>query len=282
MGGRIWVESQVGVGSVFYFTAGFQVQANQPQGEKPPVVFALVEESKALAPGFRVLLADDSEDNRYLILSYLKAAQVHVDTAENGEIAVRMFRENHYDVVLMDVEMPVMDGYQAVGEIRRIEKESGATATPVMALTAHAFADMVVRGREAGFTTILTKPIRKVTLLEALVQYEPKGKKGAPVPAEQNVVEVEKGMEDVVPGYIEKRRAEVPVYGEALARDDFESIRKLAHKMKGTGSGYGFPMLTELGSAIEKAAIQKEAAQIKEYLERFALYLESIQLKYIS
>ena len=59
-------------------------------------------------------------------------------------------------------------GYEAVGEIRRIEKETGAPPTPVLALTAHAFADMKVKGNAAGFTELLTKPIRRVTLLEAL------------------------------------------------------------------------------------------------------------------
>jgi HPt (histidine-containing phosphotransfer) domain-containing protein len=151
----------------------------------------------------------------------------------------------------------------------------------VLALTAHAFADMAVRGRQAGFTAILTKPIRKVTLLEALVQYSP-ANTGADTASgtNANVVEVEQGMEDVVPGYLAKRRAEVAVYNEALARDDFDAIRKLAHKMKGTGSGYGFPVLTELGGTIEKAAIEKKAGQIRECLNRFALYLESVELKY--
>jgi CheY-like chemotaxis protein len=188
----------------------------------------------------------------------------------------------------MDVEMPVMDGYQATAEIRRFERsfrnDTGSPATPVLALTAHAFAKMAVKGIEAGFTAVLTKPIRKVTLLEALVEHGP-GKSGARITGAmeqaKNVVPVEEGMEDVVPGYLEKRRREVPVYAEALERDDFEAIRQLAHKMKGTGSGYGFPVLTELGGLMEKAAMDNHSAQIREFLDRLALYLESVELKYI-
>jgi CheY-like chemotaxis protein len=283
MDGRIWVESQVGVGSVFYFTAGFQVQANQSVKEKKTMATAPIADLEAQVGGLRILLADDADDNRYLIRAYLKDSHVQIEIAENGEVAARMFREGHYDVVLMDVEMPVMDGYRATAAIRRFEKETGAPATPVLALTAHAFAEMAVRGKESGFTALLTKPIRKVTLLEALVEHAPESRAPAstPVSAQAVVIQVEEGMEDVVPGYLVKRRADVPVYAEALARGDFESIRQLAHKMKGTGSGYGFPVLTELGGTLERAAMEKDAALIRESLNRLAPYLDSIELKYI-
>jgi signal transduction histidine kinase/DNA-binding response OmpR family regulator len=279
MDGRIWVESQVGVGSVFFFTAGFQVQANQSVKEKKTTAAAPIEDLEAQISGLRILLADDSDDNRYLIRSYLKRSHVEIAIAENGEIAARMFRDGHYDVVLMDVEMPVMDGYQATAAIRRFEKEAGTPATPVLALTAHAFAEMAVRGLEAGFTALLTKPIRKATLLEALAEYAPEGRAAAAPKAV--VIQVEEGMEDVVPGYLAKRRADVFVYTEALAKDDFESIRQLAHKMKGTGTGYGFPVLTELGGTLEEAAMAKDSARIRESLNRLAPYLDSIELKYV-
>jgi len=283
MGGRIWVESQVGIGSVFYFTAGFQVREEKPEREPSDKIQPVrpMEDLEALVSGLRILLADDSEDNRYLICSYLKRSQVLVDIAEDGAVAARLFREGQYDVILMDVEMPVMDGYQATAEIRRWEKETGASATPVLALTAHAFAEMAVRGREAGFTALLTKPIRKITLLEALLQHAPKNTGARITSAPRIVVAVEEGMEDVVPGYLEKRRGEVAVYAAALAQNDFDSIRNMAHKMKGTGSGYGFPVLTELGGAMEKAALNKDATQLRESLNRLAVYIESIDLKYI-
>jgi CheY-like chemotaxis protein len=230
--------------------------------------------------GARILLADDSEDNRYLILSYLKHSQAAIDIAGNGEIAVRKFKAGKYDVVLMDVEMPVMDGTQATKEIRRHEAETGVEPTPVLALTAHAFADMAARGIKAGFTAVLTKPIRKATLLEALAAHTPNRSIESLSGGPRTLVAIEPGMEDVVPAYLAKRRADIALYRDALAASDFESIKKLAHKMKGTGSGYGFPALTDFGAALEKSAIACDALRLAESLAELAVYLESIELQY--
>jgi HPt (histidine-containing phosphotransfer) domain-containing protein len=89
-------------------------------------------------------------------------------------------------------------------------------------------------------------------------------------------------MEDVVPGYLEKRRADVGVYRQALDARDFDAIKKLAHKMKGTGAGYGFPRLTELGAELERAAMRSDAGVIRENLEEFASYVEKVELEYVS
>ena len=219
MDGRIWVESQAGAGSTFFFTAGFgpaEAQADESRA-RPPRLARAAEDIESQLTGLRILLADDSEDNRYLIGSYLKHAQTLIDIAENGEAAVRLFRADRYDVVLMDVEMPIMDGYAATREIRRLETESALQPIPVLALTAHAFAEMAVHSRDAGFTELLTKPIRKATLLEALARNAPGDiPRTAPRTHERHSIQVEEGMEDVVPAYLEKRRAEIAVYAGAL------------------------------------------------------------------
>lgn len=115
-----------------------------------------------------ILIADDSADNQILIRSYLKQSGYKLETAETGKVAVEMHRAKHYDLVLMDVQMPVMDGHTATRTIREWEKTSNRKPTPIIALTAHAFQEEIQRSMAAGCSDHLTKPIRKDTLLDAI------------------------------------------------------------------------------------------------------------------
>jgi len=115
-----------------------------------------------------ILLVEDSADNRLLIQSFLKKTAYQIDIAENGEIAVNKFTSGKYDLVLMDMQMPVMDGYTATKEIRKWEAKEKVEATPIVALTAYATKDEEKKSLDAGCNDHLTKPIKKVKLLEAL------------------------------------------------------------------------------------------------------------------
>ncbi|MGA7903960.1 MAG: PAS domain S-box protein, partial [Terrimicrobiaceae bacterium] len=123
------------------------------------------------ARGLRILLAEDSLDNVLLIQSYLKPSGYSVDLAGNGEVALRKFISGTYDVVLMDVQMPVMDGYSATRRIRQWEGENRARPVPILALTAHALPEEVQKSLDAGCTAHLTKPVRKATLLHAIEEH---------------------------------------------------------------------------------------------------------------
>ncbi len=125
---------------------------------------AAPEELRAL----HILLVEDSQDNRLLIQSFLKKTPYKIDIAENGEIAVDKFTSGKYDLVLMDMQMPVMDGYTATKEIRKWEAKEKVEATPIVALTAYATKDEEQKSLDAGCNAHLTKPIKKVKLLEAL------------------------------------------------------------------------------------------------------------------
>ena len=189
--------------------------------------------------------------------------------AENGAIAVELFRRNPYDVVLMDGEMPVKDGYTATREIR--ELESGRNI-PILAFTAHAFADMAAKVAEDGFTDLLTKPVRRVELLEALARY---GKSNGP----RIRVVVEPDLRDLVPGYLEKRRAEVADFRREAAAGNLEGVRAMGHKIRGTGGGYGFPFLTEIGAKIELAARDGRADELKTLIDELAEYLAKLDIE---
>jgi two-component system sensor histidine kinase/response regulator len=121
----------------------------------------------------RILLVDDSADNRLLVQAYLKATPCQLDLAENGEMAVERFKAGRYDVVLMDIQMPVMDGYAATRNIRAWESQSGLEPIPIIALTAFALKEEVQKSLEAGCNAHLSKPIKKAVLLEAITKMCP-------------------------------------------------------------------------------------------------------------
>lgn len=122
-------------------------------------------------PPLAILLVEDLEDNRKLIALFLKGTPYQLDVAENGAIAVEKFQAGRYDLVLMDIQMPVMDGYQATSAIRAWEQSQKRDVTPIIALTAHAFKEDFDKSQDAGCNAHLTKPIRKKTLLEAIRQH---------------------------------------------------------------------------------------------------------------
>jgi signal transduction histidine kinase/DNA-binding response OmpR family regulator len=292
MGGRLWLESKVGVGSTFFFTARTGVQESQAErGEKK--LQKPTEELERRIAGMRILVADDSEDNRFLVKAYLNGIECSLDFAENGAEAVELFRRNRYDIVLMDGEMPVMDGITAVREIRRIESGNplhgeATRSTPIFAFTAHAFADRAALAFDAGYTRMLTKPLRRVTLLESLAKYgrtpEPRGAMAAGadddgherIVLETNMVEpnmVESNIRDAVPGYLEKRRLDLASCRRALAAGNLTLIAGIGHKIRGTGAGYGFPLLTEIGGRMEAAARHGNTDELKVAIDELASWL---------
>jgi PAS domain S-box-containing protein len=119
----------------------------------------------------RILLVEDSADNRALVLAYLRGTSYQVDVAENGQEAVEKFTHGKYELVLMDVQMPVMDGHAATRAIREWERAAGVAPTPIVALTAHAFKEDAERSIASGCSAHLIKPIKKSMLLETAAHY---------------------------------------------------------------------------------------------------------------
>lgn len=126
--------------------------------------------SSKLVNSSRILIVDDSEENRELMLALLKSLPYAIDFAENGDIAVKMAKEIHYDLILMDVQMPVLDGYQATRIIRDHENSLKLAHTPIVALTANALdpAQELKKSVAAGCDDHLTKPILKNTLFSTI------------------------------------------------------------------------------------------------------------------
>jgi len=119
----------------------------------------------------KILLVDDNPDNRLLVKAFLKKLPYRIDEAENGQVAVEKFQQSEYDLVLMDVQMPVMDGHQATKIIRSWESESGQPGTPIVSLTAHAIKEEIDKCMEAGCNAHISKPVKKATLIDTIQSY---------------------------------------------------------------------------------------------------------------
>ncbi len=124
----------------------------------------------------RILVVDDSPDNRFLMTSFLESPVYEVETAENGEVGVAKFRRNEFDLVLMDLQMPVMDGGAATRAIRQWEQERGAERpTPIIALTASGVTGEELSNLTDGWTAHLSKPITKKTLIRMVDSHRSTG-----------------------------------------------------------------------------------------------------------
>jgi CheY-like chemotaxis protein len=139
----------------------------------------LAPSSLVLQRPLNILLADDSPDNRALIEAYLKKTPYLLEQVENGQEAIDKFIARQFDLVLMDIQMPVVDGYEATVTIRAWELENSRRRTPIIALTASALEEAVKRTKAAGCDAHVTKPVKKATLLAAIrtaVEAEPADK----------------------------------------------------------------------------------------------------------
>jgi PAS domain S-box-containing protein len=169
MGGKIWVESAEGIGSTVYFTVNMGVQQNtlsseQHKQQKADVINQAVEQLR----GARILLVEDNEFNQVLALHVLSSNGLTPTLAKNGQQALEILGSQDFDGVLMDCQMPVMDGYVATQEIR---KQAKYRDLPVLAMTANAMAGDQEKALEAGMNAHIAKPFTRDVLFTAMAQW---------------------------------------------------------------------------------------------------------------
>tara|TARA_R110002124_G_C8953060_1_gene513452 strand:+ start:242 stop:2347 length:2106 start_codon:yes stop_codon:yes gene_type:complete len=165
MGGRMTVRSIPGRGSAFF--AYFPLERVPGECEAPtpdPIDPVTVPGNSSL----KILFADDHEVNRHVVAMILEPLDIELTAVENSALAVEAASAGHFDLILMDVQMPVMDGLSATRRIRQLERDAGLPPIPIISLTANAMPDDVVKSLDAGSDLHLAKPIRPDTLLEAI------------------------------------------------------------------------------------------------------------------
>jgi PAS domain S-box-containing protein len=277
MGGRIWVESRVGEGSVFAFAVPFEICAAANRPPAAPVGTG----PEAPLPALCILLAEDSPDNCLITMAYLKDTPYRVEIAETGAIAFKKFIAGHYDLVLMDRQMPIMDGLTATRTIRAWEQANDRPPTPIIALTASALKGDREMCLAAGCTAFLTKPIKQEVLLQAIKERSivaPPSSKEESSRLDTILVHAEPKLADLIPVFLQNCRKNVIAMLDALDRGDFETVEILGHGMRGAGGSYGFQAITDIGAALEQAAESADTDASRKWVGELSRYLDRVEI----
>ena len=275
MGGRIWVESKVGKGSVFAFAVPLEVSVEGHLLQASPVG------ANAEAPmlPLRILMAEDSPDNCTIISAYLEGTPYQIEIAENGAIAVDMFMVGNYDLVLMDRQMPVMDGLTATRMIRSWELANSRPPTPILALTASALKGDREMCLAAGCTAFLTKPIRQTVLLRAIKDQSSlaPGTAGRTSGAVDRMpLSLSSRIAERAPVFLQNCRKNVAAMEQALARGDLQTVESLGHGMRGAGGMFGFPEITDIGAALQEAGESADFAGARKWVDALSACLDRL------
>lgn len=273
LGGDISLESTPGAGSCFTLTVD-----TGPLDDTAFVDSCVPRQANLLeAPGEaagrlsgKVLIVEDNEDNQRLISMYARKAGAETTVAANGEAALERALGGDFDLVLMDMQMPVMDGVEATRALR----DRGYRG-PIVALTANAMKEAVEQCRAAGCDHFLTKPIVREEFFAALERYLAPGAQSEPPETAlvSTLLDEDPSFGDLVAGFVAAFPAQVEHIRDALRVHDWAELRFLLHDLKSVGGGYGFPAVTDVAAGMEAALERGEHTEVAKLLGS----LESLQ-----
>lgn len=266
-GGMIGVTSVAGEGSTFWFELPVTVIEADASRSEPQCAAADIETLKQA----RVLLVEDNKINQKLLTSFLQRMGVEVELASNGQIAVDMFRPGAYDLILMDVAMPVMDGLQATHIIHNSWPES--ERPPIALLTAHVMETIEKEGKSVGVERVLSKPIAYDELQKAVAELLKS--KASSASAEHGSDQARLAVfdlmtadaaeslqltlpEDQITGFLTDfvldARDKLETMNAHMTAHDLSGVAGAAHSLKGAAGLLGFAEISELAGHIEGAA----------------------------
>lgn len=232
--------------------------------------------------GVRLLIVEDNELNQKIMVKMLHKYGLSCDVAQNGEVAVDSYMKNQYDLILMDCQMPIMDGFATTAEIRRLEKEFEKPRTTIVALTANTLSSIINECKNAGMDDYIAKPINFTKLFEKIDKYvkileQKKQLANAPeinltktalsrsevISAINSDLEIdEKDADDLIDNFIKASKKQVEELKEALENDDFEKIVQIAHSLKGASGTLRIDRIFDLSSKICDLARKHLASEI--------------------
>lgn len=283
MGGEIWLESEVNVGSTFFVSLPLK------DTDLTPISVSMASNARnaidtSSLDSLTLLLVEDIATNRKIIRHFLQGTGMHIIEAVNGQEALDTYIQNNcmFDVILMDQEMPIMDGLQATTAIRSYEQENGVEPTPIIALSAHAFNQYKDELLNAGCNAFLSKPVKKNDLLTAL---ENEISIISPEPAEEEasaiVVNIDQDLADLIPEFLQELDEEMRNMQQAIIDADYEKLTRLAHGYKGASGNYEVKELFNLYLKLENAAKAQNQAKCQMHFDDAAHFLKKMKINYV-
>ncbi len=273
MGGTIGVDSVPDGGSTFWFTVALAPAAAEVAPEAPYEA----PHTGAVVPPLRLLVAEDNLVNQEVAVGILRRRGHQVDVVADGQAAVEAVRARSYDVVLMDLHMPGLDGIEATRMIRGLFGEKGDV--PIIALSASAFRDAMERALAAGMNDHLTKRIDPATLDAALARHTRRTDAGTSPPPLAAAVDEEHlrlllgalgpaKVQELLNALPEHARPHRQQMKEAQAQGDLAALRTAAHALTGMAASLGLTALAELTGAIEEACLDGQPERVAPLCDR--------------
>ena len=276
LGGTISITSELGKGSCFTAT----IDAGSPGkdvfvSEMTTDSFNHPETNEHIKLQGQVLLAEDNPDNQRFIAMLLTRMGATVTIAENGGQAVEKALEHDFDLILMDMQMPVMDGLQAT----RLLREKGY-AKPIVALTANAFSSDIESCLEAGCNEFLSKPIDQLKFSETLSHYlaSHSDDRLEITPLLSSLLQTDPDFKDLIDSYIDHLPSYINDIVSAFEIRDWESLDQLSHNLKGVSGNYGFMELSELAGTLMFESTKKYADGVQATLDEITNLGKRIQM----
>jgi signal transduction histidine kinase/DNA-binding response OmpR family regulator len=269
LGGDITVKSEPGQGSTFIFRLDGGPRLGVPLIDNLTLDQLLLEAGDAcdeeLRIQGRILVAEDGEDNRELVTAHLRRAGAEVVIAGTGRLAVEAAKAQKFDLVLMDMQMPELDGYGATRALR-----AAGITIPIIALTANAMAEDRLKCLSAGCTEYLAKPIARGLLLRMLSRFLPSSSEphplavpvsapepsSAPVASLKSTMGDESSVQTLLSRFIARLPERVTALRTFLDEEDLEKLRQTVHQLKGAAGGYGYPQLTHQAGRAEQKLVE--------------------------